>query len=372
MNEQQITENALRDAWVRVEQGLEVVAVAAESLATVPDDIRKATAAILSTDSAPNRQYLLTIAAGTAIAPETNPASLQLVAGVDRRSQAKGIRRALSEFRAELGLTFKISQDAGVSNQWREPEIKPAWVLGRKKKDQEWASAFLTIVTWLASETGQVRQELAESLLNQICEDFLRHVVKNALNYPKFLASPAVAMGLVRQFISSAPDRPDATEAVVAAATRVLASKVSDSVTVSRSDVNSPDPIDVLVTSEDGRISSGIEVTDTEITLGKLEHEVVPAMLQLGLDRATVVSLGVAPDEASEIESYISKALTHFGQRIDLVTVDIIEAWLNYPATERDMATDFLWAVGTELDEYSRNGNRQAWHSTLTEYASSI
>ena len=113
-------------------------------------------------------------------------------------------------------------------------------------------------------------------------------------------------------------------------------------------------------------------MTDDQISLSKIEHEVVPAMLRLGLDRATVVSRGIPVGEASAIEAYVKRAFTHFQQRIDLESVDVIESWLSFPGSDRSLATDFLWGVGLELDEYSGNDNRRAWFDVLTTYAASV
>ncbi|OII10320.1 hypothetical protein BIU96_18070 [Curtobacterium sp. MCBA15_008] len=128
----------------------------------------------------------------------------------------------------------------------------------------------------------------------------------------------------------------------------------------------------MLIESAEKIPFGGIEVTDDYIRLAKLQHEVVPAMLSLGLDRATVVSRGIYGPEQSEIESFLSRALMRFDQRIDLVTIDVIEAWLNFPAAERDVATDFVWAVAAELDKYSTDANRRAWFGVLTSYADSV
>lgn len=359
------TTDALNSGWTAHETG--------DALAqNVPRAIVEAVDAILATGSTPNRQYLLTIAAGTAEEPSSNPASLQLTAGVDRRSQATHVRDALALFRNARGLTLKLSQDAGVSNQWREPEITPDWVARRRVRDHVWANAFLTIVTWLQSESGSVRATRATDLLQFVASRVIEIALGGALDYPRFQATPKLAMTLVRSFIASAPDRPDATEAVVAVAARVFADALSVKPTVVRRDINSPDPIDVLISSADGSVRSGIEVTDDQISLSKIEHEVVPAMLRLGLDRATVVSRGIPSSEISAIEAYITRAFTHFQQRIDLETVDVIESWLSFPGSSKSLATDFLWGVGLELDEYSGNENRRAWFDVLAEYAASI
>lgn len=359
------TTQALNEAWDAHEAG----STAAHN---VPIVITTAVDQILETGSAPNRQYLLTIAAGSAEAPSSNPASLQSAAGVDRRGQAGHVREALATFRNARGLTLKISQDAGVSNQWREPEITDAWVARRRMRDQFWARGFLSIVQWLSAESDTTRGARAADLLRLVASRIVSIALDGALDYPRFQASPKLAMALVRAFIDTAPDRPDATEAVMAVAARVFADALAAKPSVERRDINSPDPIDVLISSADGSVNSGIEVTDDLITLGKLEHEVVPAMLRLGLDRAMVVSRGMLAGEATAIEAYVARALTHFQQRIDLETVEVIESWLSFPGSNKSLATDFLWGVGIELDQYSGTDNRRAWHSVLTDYANSV
>jgi hypothetical protein len=365
VNVEEQTASALESALKAHQDGLSI-----ES--QLPPQISGAIDLILSQGSAPNRQYLLTIASGTTVNPDSNPASLQIPAGVDRRGQAYAVRDALSDFRNKNGLTLKISQDAGVSNQWREVEITPGWVAGRRKQDRGWASAFMEIVSWLLAVEGPDRQARAEEVLKSAAASIVVLALGSALDYPRFRATPRLAMRLVHDFIAAAPDRPDATEAVVAVAARVLSAVLVNTPSVERRDINSPDPIDVLMKSANGEVSSGIEVTDDHISLGKIEHEVVPAMLKLGLDRATIVSRGVLPNDEAAIEAYLVRAHTHFEQRIDLVTIDVIHSWLNFPGTPRRLPTDLLWGIGEELDQYSNNGNRRAWFDVLTEYAQAI
>lgn len=315
----------------------------------------------------------LTILAGTADDPSSNPASLQLSAGVDRRSQANLVSRALTDFRNKWGLTLKVSQTPGVSNPFRETQIDEGWVSRRRHKHVEWATGMFDVVVWIAAADSEAeKQERAKNALDALAEGLVGVAIGSALDYPRFRATPKLAMQLAHAFIEGAPDRPDATEAVVTVAARVLATVLDGNPNVERRDINSPDPIDVVIKTDDGHVNSGIEVTENQITLSKIEHEVVPAMLSLGLDRATVVSRGIPDSERDAIESYIARAYTHFEQRIDLVTVDVIESWLNFPGTPRSLATDFLWGVGEELDALSNNGNRRAWFDVLNDYASSI
>lgn len=361
----------------RVQESLERAWSAHESGGTVahsaPDEVVSAVDQVLRFGDAPPRQMLLTILAGTAENPSSNPASLQLTAGVDRRSQAHPATRALTDFKDAKGLTLKVSQTPGVSNPFREVEIDAGWVARRRGKHSYWAAGMFTIVQWLAGAPSEdERRERATSALDLMTEGIVRVAIGSALDYPRFRATPRLAMRLIHEFIDSAPDRPDATEAVVTVAARVLAAVLESKPSVERRDINSPDPIDVVIKTDDGEVNSGIEVTENPITLAKIQHEVVPAMLSLGLDRATVVSRGVLDAEKDAIDDYVARAYTHFEQRIDLVTVDIIESWLSFPGTPRSLATDFLWGVGDELDALSNNGNRRAWFDVLTAYAASI
>jgi len=335
-----------------------------------PLEITLAVEEILKNGSAPNRQFLLAIAAGTLTDPTSNPAALQQQAGVDRRGMAYKVRDALTTFRESHGLTLKISQDAGVSNQWREPEITGEWVSHRRKQDQSWARAFLSIAEWLQGDEPASRARL---LLDYVSTKIVDLAVGSALDYPRFRATPRIAMTLVREFLNNSPARPDAMEAVVTVAARTLSTALSPKPNVVRSDINSPDPIDVVITTgSDDPVKSGIEVTDEPISLAKIQHEVVPAMLKLGLDRATVVSGGIPTGNADEIEKYIIRAYTRFQQRIDLATIDVVESWLSFPGTSRELATEFLWSVGEELDQYSKIENRRAWFKVLTDYAEAV
>lgn len=366
MSIESLVGESLRRAWIEYDSRT-------SSTPTLPDEIVNAVDTVLTTGSAPNRQFLLAIAAGTTTDPSSNPASLQQQSGdggVDRRGQAYKVRDALTSFRDEYGLTLKISQDAGVSNQWRAPEITPEWVAHRRKQDRAWAQGFLTITSWLREGDHSARAKL---LLDFVTSMLVRIAVDSALDYPRFRVTPRIAMRLIREFLDVAPDRPDAMEAVVTVGARTLSSVLESRPITHRRDINSPDPIDIVISSAvDETVKSGIEVTDAPISLSKIKLEVVPAMLKLGLDRATVVSRGTPSESAEEIDRYINRAYSHFQQRIDLTTIDVIEAWLSFPGTPRDLATDFLWGIGGELDQHSKADNRRAWFNVLSNYAESV
>jgi hypothetical protein len=335
----------------------------------LPHDVVEATEVVLAKGSAPNRQMLLAIVAGTADDGLSNPRALQAAAGIDRRSQAKVVSKVLLTFTAEKGYTLKFSKDPGVSNQWRSPELDHGWVEGRKAQDRPWARAFNTIVSWLAGlAEGPARSEGAQQLLEYLATRLVETSARNSFAYPKFSVTPSIAFALVKEFLRTTAQRPDALEAVVAAATRALA-KQQDDLAVDRGDINSPDPIDVLVSSN-GIPFHGIEVTDEPITLSKLKLEVLPAMQKFGLLRATVVSNGIKAAEAAEIGSWIESTYARFQQRIDIVSIDVIESWLTNPVAREGLVTDFVWLIGEELDAYSTDSNRRSWLEVLNGYVS--
>jgi hypothetical protein len=340
---------------------------------SLPEQIVAAVDDILGGDSAPTRQMLLTIAAATAATPESNSRSLQLAAGVDRRGQAKGLVYLLSRFRDDHGLTFKMSNDPGVSNPWREPQIDASWVEGRRGQSLTWASGFLVITDWLemASSVDE-KSDNAQELLEFVSFRIVEQAVGNSLNYPVFPVTPRVALELVDEFLAAAPNVPDATEAVVTAAARTLCAVIDLKNEVIRGDTNSPDAIDILIKSQRAELDSGIEVTDEFISLAKLQHEVLPAMLKHGLGRATVVSRGVKSAERDEISRWLRKVFVTTGQRIDLATVGDIETWLSFPGTPDTLATEFLRETSRELDAFSGSPNRRAWYDTLTAFVAEI
>ena len=89
-----------------------------------------------------------------------------------------------------------------------------------------------------------------------------------------------------------------------------------------------------------------------------------------GLLRATVVSAGINPGEAAEIEDWISSTYSRFSQRIDLVDMSEVRAWLTEPTAAERLISDFLWRIGEELDEFSTDANRRAWFEVLTNFVS--
>jgi hypothetical protein len=173
-------------------------------------------------------------------------------------------------------------------------------------------------------------------------------------------------MSLVKDFLESTPNRPDAVEAVVCAAARAIAHALPGELAVQRRDTNSPDPIDVLITGD--HVASGIEVTDEPISLAKLQHEVVPAMLTHGLSSASVVARPAPEAENDSIADYLLTIYHQFGQRIDILTVDDIERWLTLPGLPSDIASQFVWELGPELDRHSAADTRRAWLSVLASY----
>jgi hypothetical protein len=310
----------------------------------------------------------LAIAAGTAEDPASDPGALQDTAGVDRRGQAKALMVTLTTFRDAHRLTLKISREPGVSNPWREPQINEDWLARRSRLRS--ARDFVTLVEWLHdADTDLERRKRAEALLDHVA--FLIAVLAQAgsLAYPRFSVSPRLAMALVADFLAATPNRPDALEAIVCAATRAIATSLPGEISVERRDTNSPDPIDVLVSGE--HVASGIEVTDDEISLAKLQHEVVPAMLLHGLSHAVVVARPPSPSDVDAIAAYLVMIYRQFQQRIDLLTVGDIEKWFALPGLPIEVPSSFIWEIGRELDRYSAAETRRAWLSVLDRYVNS-
>jgi len=333
-----------------------------------PRVVIDASANLIELDSAPDRGMILAIAAGTAEDPGSDPGALQDSAGVDRRGQAKALMVTLTHFREEHGLTIKISQEPGVSNPWREPVIDDDWLSRRTRLPS--AKSFMLIVRWLRSAPSeQERSERAQGLLNHLAYLIVQLAVGNSLSWPRFRVSPRLAMALVANFLHSTPNRPDATEAVVCAAARAIATALPGNVAVERRDTNSPDPIDVLLIGATG--TTGIEVTDDAIKLSKLQHEVVPAMLELGLSHAVVVSRPPETSDIENIQEYLSTIYKQFEQRIDLLTVEDIGIWLSMPGLPTNVASNFIWEIGPELDRFSAIETRRAWHAILNQYIDS-
>ncbi|HZN12890.1 MAG TPA: hypothetical protein VFB78_01370 [Acidimicrobiales bacterium] len=356
----------------RLESALERAWSALEASGTVeldaPADVVEAATHLISLDSAPDRGMALAIAAGTAEDPASDPGALQDTAGVDRRGQAKALMVALTAFRDGHGLTLKISREPGVSNPWREPEIDDAWLARRARLPS--AADFVTLVRWLRdAATEAERRERASSLLDHLAFLIAGLAQGGSFAYPRFSASPRLAMALVRDFLSTTPNRPDALEAVVCAATRAIADALPGEISVERRDTNSPDPIDVLVSGD--HVASGIEVTDDEISLAKLQHEVVPAMLLHGLSHAVVVARPPSDDEVDAIDAYLVTIYRQFQQRIDLLTIDDIEKWFALPGLPIEVPSAFVWEIGRELDRHSAAETRRAWLSVLEGYVNS-
>lgn len=366
MSIQQRLKAALEEAWAALEVGESLDPLGSpENGCPLPDAIDEAARRLIALDSAPDRGMALAIAAGTAEDPRSDPSALQVSAGVDRRGQAKALMATLTAFRDEHALKLKISKEPGVSNPWREPRIDGHWVRSKRLRS---APDFLVLVEWLsAAEAGQARQQLAEGLLRLLARLVVEVARSGSLAYPRFKASPRLAMRLVRSFLAQTPNRPDALEAVVSAAVKAIAACLPGDLSVERGDTNSPDPIDVLVTG-DG-VSSGVEVVDMPLTLTKLQHEVVPAMQRRGLLHVAVVAHQPDPKDAEEIQAYISAVYRKFEQRIDILTVDDIETWLAIPGLPESVASWFVWEIGTELDRFSALETRRAWLKVLDDYA---
>jgi hypothetical protein len=330
-----------------------------------PPHVVEAARHLVSLDSAPDRGMVLAIAAGTAEDPASDPGALQESAGVDRRGQAKALMVVLTHFRDGRGLTLKVSREPGVSNPWREPVIDDGWLSRRGRLPS--AEDFSVLVNWLRDAgTVEERRSRAAGLLDYLAFLVAEHAQSSSFAYPQFYASPRLAMALVAEFLDSTPNRPDALEGVVCAAARAIAASLPGEITVERRDTNSPDAIDVLLSGD--RVASGIEVTDDAISLAKLQHEVVPAMLQHGLSHAVVVARPPADDEIDAISEYLITIFVRFGQRVDLLTVGDIEKWLSMPGLPAEVPSYFLWEIGPELDRHSAAETRRAWLAVLEGY----
>ncbi|HEV3309328.1 MAG TPA: hypothetical protein VG815_02245 [Chloroflexota bacterium] len=354
---------ALEGAWDSLEAGKPPLSVGD---ADVDGSVDK----LVQLDSAPDRGMVFAIVAGTAEDPYVDPGALQEPAGVDRRGQAAALVGVLTIFINHHALTLKLSKDPGVSNPWRELVIDDDWLSRRQRLAS--ARYFVSIVDWLRDEPGmKERSERATALLDRIAYRVVELARGNAIEYPKFGASPRLAVELVQRFLATVGDRPDAAEAVVCAAARALAEHLPGDIEVERRDTNSPDPIDILLTRGDGT-RSGIEVTDAPLSLAKLQHEVVAAMLSLGLTHATVVSRPPSPADAPAIKAYLDDIYRRMGQRVDLLETRDIEKWLSMPGMDPSVATTFLWGVGPELDRYSSIQTRRSWLEVLEDYVQPI
>lgn len=68
---------------------------------------------LMDSGSSTERLIVIAIAAGTVLDPASNAASLQLTAGVERRTQEVVVSRVVGAFVREHGWTMKLSKDPG-------------------------------------------------------------------------------------------------------------------------------------------------------------------------------------------------------------------------------------------------------------------
>ena len=362
MNVQGRVFEALEGAWQRHLDG-------DDSFPEIDEELKKAVEIVYASKSLPAQQMLFALAAGVELEPERDPASLQSQSGpdgVDRRGQGTDVARALNRFVRDRGLTWKVSQDPGVSNPWREARIDETWVMRRKGSAREWARAFLTFVTVFEDHD---RRSEARNIVDYIAMHVVRQAVAQRIEYPKFGVSPANAMKITKEFLEACDNPPDGLEAAVTAAVRVVSRCLEHPMVVSRRDVNSPDRIDIEVRSDtDETNRHGVEVTDAYLTENKLRNEVIEAMRQRGLRHAVVVSRGTLAAELDGVSKVVDHARQSLDFHIDLVPVEAIEHWLSFPGYGKSLGGEYLNELGSELERLSTPSMRRCWLEVLNRY----
>lgn len=353
---------ALESAWQKYVEG-------DTSYPEIDDDVTAAIDTVFGSSSQAAQQIMFAIAVGVELEPDRDPASLQVKSGVDgvnRRTQAEYVGRALNKFCQEKRLTWKVSQDPGVSNPFREERIDQRWVNKRKGHSVKWAKALLVLVEFFEPEGNRC---LASSVVDYIATRIVELSVAQRIEYPKFPATAAIAMRLTRVFLDKCDNRPDALEAAITAAIRVVARRMAEPLCVNRGDVNSPDPIDIEIVSESNPNNRhGVEVTDNYLTANKLRNEVIEAMKKKGLSRAVVVSRGVSDAEFDGVDKLIRHSRQNLNYYIDLVSVDVIEHWLNFPGYGYLLGGEYIDELGGELDRLSTPSMRRCWLNVLEDY----
>ena len=353
---------ALESAWQRYVEG-------DASYPTINDDVTAAINAVFDSSSAPAQQIMFAIAVGVELEPERDPASLQAKSGVDgvnRRTQAEAVGRALNQFCQEKRLTWKVSQDPGVSNPFRELRIDQKWINERKGTSVKWAKALLVLVEFFEPECNR---GMASAVVEYIATRIVELSVAQRIEYPKFPATATVAMRLTRVFLEKCDNRPDALEAAITAAIRVVTRRMAEPLCVNRGDVNSPDPIDIeIISKSDPNNRHGVEVTDNFLTANKLRNEVIEAMKKKGLSRAVVVSRGVSDAEFDGVDKLIRHSRQNLNYYIDLVSIDVIEHWLNFPGYGHLLGGEYINELGDELDRLSTPSMRRCWLNVLEDY----
>ena len=353
---------ALEGAWQRHLDG-------DDSFPEIDEELQQAVEIVYASKSLPAQQMLLALAAGVELEPERDPASLQSqsgVDGVDRRGQGADVARALNRFFRDKELTWKVSQDPGVSNPWREARIDETWLMRRKGSAREWARAFLTFV---AVFEAYDRRSEAHVVVDYIAMRVVQQAVEQRIEYPKFGVSPANAMKITKEFLEKCDNPPDGLEAAVTAAVRVVSHCLEHPMIVNRGDINSPDRIDIEVQSENDETNRhGVEVTDSYLTENKLRNEVIEAMRQRGLRHAVVVSRGILTAELDGVSKVVDHARQNLDFHIDLVTVEAIEHWLSFPGYGKPLGGEYLNELGAELDRLSTPSMRRCWLDVLNRY----
>ena len=353
---------ALEGAWQRHLAG-------DDSFPEIDDELQQAVEIVYASKSLPAQQMLFALAAGVELEPERDPASLQSqsgVDGVDRRGQGADVARALNRFFRDKELTWKVSQDPGVSNPWREARIDETWLMRRKGSAREWARAFLTFV---AVFEAYDRRSEAHVVVDYIAMRVVQQAVEQRIEYPKFGVSPANAMKITKEFLEKCDNPPDGLEAAVTAAVRAVSHCLEHPMIVNRGDINSPDRIDIEVQSENDETNRhGVEVTDSYLTENKLRNEVIEAMRQRGLRHAVVVSRGILTAELDGVSKVVDHARQNLDFHIDLVTVEAIEHWLSFPGYGKPLGGEYLNELGAELDRLSTPSMRRCWLDVLNRY----
>jgi len=350
-------EEILRSLWNNAEPALLEVS-------GVPDEIRAAVPRAVNAEQKLLRYILPTQLLAKSIDPTRNALSLQARSNVEGSFDARSFcKRYITKFDSENHNVLGGSDDPGVGNTWREPQIDENWLaVGHRARSG--GDDIYAVLTYAQENPSQ-----AENLLRLTLAAIAERLKKTKIVYPRpnRISLCGAEQLIIADFLATRTGG-RRLQAVAAALFDTIGQRFGlfsevQVGHVNKSDAARGDVADLDCRDSDGRTVLSVEVKDRHLSVREVKDT-----LQVARDRGIteiiyVIRGGIPDDERAE---YVDLQARQFaaGHNIYEVQFEILLRTSLILFGEAGRLV-FLEAVGGRLDSQGELIDRQAWQKAL-------
>lgn len=297
--------------------------------------------------------------------PSRHALALQARSGLAGSFDARTFcRDYITKFDQEHHRVLGGSEDPGVGNIWRSPQMDDAWLrVGRRRSAG--GQALVTVLTY-----AQEHPEHVELLMRLTLQSIAARLAKTRIIYPRpNRISLASCEALIGTFLASRTGG-RRLQTVAAALFDTIGKRfrlfeVVNVGHVNRADAARGDTADLDCSDAEGRTVLSVEVKDRQLSV----HEVEDTM-RVARDRGVAEVLyairgGVSADQEDALRQVQARQFTAGHNVYHIEFDDLMHACLMLFAESGRLA--FLEAIGARLDEMGELSDRQAWQSELQQ-----